>query len=152
MDSDGPQPGEIVEIWTDGGCKPNPGPGGWAAILRFGSAERELTGHDPATTNNRMELTAAASALEALKRPCRVVLYTDSDYVKSGITRWHTGWVRKNWRNAAGDPVANMDLWKRLLDAAKPHQIEWKWVRGHAGDVMNERADVLATKARSGLL
>jgi ribonuclease HI len=110
--------------------------------------ERELVGADPVTTNNRMELTAAAAALETLKRPCRVVLHTDSEYVRNGITRWHTGWVRKNWRNAAGDPVANMDLWQRLLAAAKPHTIEWRWVRGHAGDVMNERADVLATRAR----
>ncbi len=146
-----PVPAAPVEIWTDGGCKPNPGPGGWAAILRFGDTERELTGGDRVTTNNRMELTAAAAALEALTRPCRVVLHTDSEYVRNGITRWHTGWVRRNWRNAAGDPVANMDLWRRLLDAAKPHDIEWKWVRGHAGDLMNERADRLATTARTEL-
>ena len=139
-----------VEIWTDGGCKPNPGPGGWAAILRYGGHERELTGADSATTNNRMELTAAAAALETLSRPCRVVLHTDSEYVRNGVTRWSTGWVRRNWRNAAGDPVANMDLWRRLLDAAGRHQVEWKWVRGHAGDVMNERADKLATAARMG--
>jgi ribonuclease HI len=137
-----------VEIWTDGGCKPNPGPGGWAAILRFRGKERELTGGERATTNNRMELTAAAAALEALTRPCEVTLHTDSEYVRNGITRWHTGWVRRNWRNAAGDPVANMDLWRRLLEAAKRHTIEWKWVRGHAGDPMNERADRLATIAR----
>ncbi|WP_158742342.1 ribonuclease HI [Acidisphaera sp. L21] len=143
-----PAAAALVAIWTDGGCKPNPGPGGWAAILQFGDIEREMTGFEPVTTNNRMELTAAAAALEALKRPCKVALHTDSEYVRNGITRWHTGWVRKNWRNAAGDPVANMDLWKRLLDAAKPHTIEWKWVRGHAGDIMNERADVLATRAR----
>ncbi len=142
---------EVVEIWTDGGCKPNPGPGGWGAVLRFRGVERELTGADPATTNNRMELTAAAAALEALKRPSRVVVHTDSEYVRNGVTRWSAGWVRKNWRNAAGDPVANMDLWRRLLDAAKPHQVEWKWVRGHAGDVMNERVDVLATLARRGM-
>ena len=140
-----------VEIWTDGGCKPNPGPGGWAAILRFGATEKELVGHEPVTTNNRMELTAAAAALEALSRPCRVVVHTDSEYVRNGITRWHTGWVRRNWRNAAGDPVANMDLWRRVLDAAKPHEIDWRWVRGHAGDPMNERADRLATKARDGV-
>ena len=137
-----------VEIWTDGGCKPNPGPGGWAAIMRFGSTERELSGAEAATTNNRMELTAAAVALETLKRPCRVVVHTDSEYLRNGITRWHTGWVRKGWRNAAGDPVANMDLWRRILDAAKPHEIDWKWVRGHSGNPMNERADVLATEAR----
>lgn len=150
----GHEPGKpplAVEIWTDGGCKPNPGPGGWAAVLRFRGVERELTGAEPATTNNRMELTAAAAALEALKRPSRVVLHTDSEYVRNGVTRWSAGWVRKNWRNASGDPVANMDLWRRVLEAAKPHQVEWKWVRGHSGDVMNERVDVLATQARRGL-
>ncbi len=149
--ADDASPTTSVEIWTDGGCKPNPGPGGWAAILRFRDTERELTGADPVTTNNRMELTAAAMALETLKRPCQVVLHTDSEYVRLGITRWHTGWVRKNWRTAGGDPVANMDLWRRLLAAAEPHTIDWKWVRGHAGDVMNERADVLATAARVGM-
>ena len=140
-----------VEIWTDGGCKPNPGPGGWAALLRSGGHERELTGGEAATTNNRMELTAAAMALEALTRPCRVALHTDSQYVRNGITRWHTGWVRRNWRNAAGDPVANMDLWKRLLAAEKPHQVDWRWVRGHAGNPENERVDALATEAREKL-
>lgn len=147
-----PTDSEPVQIWTDGGCKPNPGPGGWAAILRLGSTEKELTGGDKVTTNNRMELTAAAASLEALTRPCKVVINTDSEYVKNGITRWHTGWVRRNWRNSAGDPVANMDLWRRLLDAAKPHDIEWKWVRGHNGDIMNERADRLATSAREAIL
>ncbi|MDQ2803921.1 MAG: ribonuclease HI [Pseudomonadota bacterium] len=142
---------EAVEIWTDGGCKPNPGPGGWAAILRFRGRERELSGADPQTTNNRMELIAATEALVALTRSSRVFLHTDSEYVKNGVTRWHTGWVRRNWRNAAGDPVANMDLWRRLLDAAASHQIEWRWVRAHAGDPMNERADALATAARLGL-
>jgi ribonuclease HI len=140
-----------VEIWTDGGCKPNPGPGGWAAVLRFRGVEKEISGGDLATTNNRMELTAAASALETLKRPSKVVVYTDSEYVKNGITRWLSGWVRKNWRGATGDPVKNMDLWQRLLDAEKPHEVEWKWVRGHAGDVMNDRADRLATEARERL-
>ena len=142
---------EAVEIWTDGGCKPNPGPGGWGAVLRFRGRERELKGAEAATTNNRMELTAAASALEALTRPCRVVLHTDSEYVRNGITRWHEGWVRRNWRNSAGDPVANMDLWRRLLDAGARHEIEWRWVRGHAGDAMNERAHDLATEAREAL-
>lgn len=142
---------QIVEIWTDGGCRPNPGPGGWGAILKFKGTERELSGGEADTTNNRMELTAAAEALTALTRPCKVRLHTDSQYLKDGITRWHVGWVRKNWRNAAGDPVKNMDLWRRILDAAKPHEIEWVWVRGHSGDVMNERADVLATKAREQL-
>jgi ribonuclease HI len=145
-------PAALVEIWTDGGCKPNPGPGGWGAILRFGETERELCGGEAATTNNRMELTAAAAALEALKRPCKIVLHTDSEYLRNGITRWHTGWVRKNWRTAAGDPVANMDLWQRVLAAAKPHEIDWRWVRGHAGHDMNERADRLATAARNALL
>jgi ribonuclease HI len=139
---------DVVEIWTDGGCRPNPGPGGWAAILRFHGVEKELSGGDKMTTNNRMELTAAASGLEALKKPSKVIVYTDSEYVKNGITRWVTGWVRKQWRGAAGDPVKNMDLWQRLLTAAKPHQVEWIWVRGHFGDVMNERADRLATEAR----
>ena len=139
---------DIVEIWTDGGCKPNPGPGGWAAIMRFKGVEKELTGGAAATTNNRMEMTAAAAALEALKKPSKVVIHTDSEYVKNGITRWMTGWVRKNWRSSTGDPVKNMDLWRRILDAEKPHQVEWKWVRGHAGNTMNERADQLATEAR----
>jgi ribonuclease HI len=141
---------DAVEIWTDGGCRPNPGRGGWAAILRFRDAERELSGREDQSTNNRMELTAAAAALEALRRPCRVVLHTDSEYVRNGVTRWHQGWVRRNWRNSAGDPVANMDLWRRLLDAAARHDVEWRWVRGHAGDPMNERADRLATAAREG--
>jgi ribonuclease HI len=141
----------VVEIWTDGGCKPNPGPGGWAAILRFGSHEREISGGEKATTNNRMELTAAAAALETLTRPCRVLLHTDSEYVRNGVTRWVAGWTRRNWRNSAGDPVANMDLWRRVLDAAKPHDVDWRWVRGHSGDVMNDRVDRLATAAREGL-
>ena len=138
---------DLVEIWTDGGCRPNPGRGGWAAVLRFKGVERELSGAEPATTNNGMELTAAAEALESLKRPCQVVLHTDSQNLKDGITRWTTGWVRKNWRTASGDPVKNMDLWRRVLDAAKPHQIDWRWVRGHDGNPMNERVDVLATAA-----
>ncbi|MBV9736302.1 MAG: ribonuclease HI [Acidisphaera sp.] len=146
MDSDG-----LVEIWTDGGCRPNPGPGGWAAVLRYRDAERELFGAEPATTNNRMELTAAAAALESLRRPCRVVLHTDSEYLRNGVTRWREGWVRRNWRNAAGDPVANLDLWRRVLDAAAPHDIDWRWIRGHSGDSMNERVDRLATAARRQL-
>ncbi|MFO1027651.1 MAG: ribonuclease HI [Acetobacteraceae bacterium] len=141
-------PDKVVEIWTDGGAKPNPGPGGWGAILRYRGVEKELSGADADTTNNRMELTAAAMALEALTRPCQVVLHTDSQYLKNGITRWIHGWVRKNWRGAAGDPVANMDLWQRILDANKKHTVEWRWVRGHSGHDMNERADELATAAR----
>ena len=141
-------PERVVDIWTDGGCKPNPGPGGWSAIMVYRGVEKELSGYEPDTTNNRMELTAAASALETLKRPCEVRLYTDSEYLKNGITRWHQGWVRKNWRNAAGDPVKNMDLWRRILDAAATHRVEWHWVRSHVGIPLNERADKLATQAR----
>ena len=141
-------PENVVEIWTDGGCKPNPGPGGWAAILKYRDVIKELSGADPQTTNNRMELTAAATALETLKRPCDVILHTDSQYLKDGITRWSTGWVRKNWVNSTGDPVANIDLWQRILAAAKIHRVDWRWVRGHAGNDMNERADQLATEAR----
>jgi len=141
----------VIEVWTDGGCKPNPGPGGWAAILRWKGHEKELSGADPASTNNRMELTAAISALEAVTRPSRIVIHTDSEYVRNGVTRWHHGWVRNNWRNAAKEPVANMELWKRLLAAAAKHEVEWKWVRGHSGDPMNERADQLATAARQTL-
>lgn len=147
-DTAAPAKMDLVEIWTDGGAKPNPGPGGWAAILSFNGHQRDLSGAEAATTNNRMELTAAAAALEALKRPCRVVLHTDSEYVKNGVTRWHTGWVRKNWRSSTGEPVKNVDLWQRLLAAASRHQVEWRWVRGHAGNAMNERADALATAAR----
>ena len=143
-----PTDSDLVEIWTDGGCKPNPGRGGWAVVLRYKGTEREMSGGEANTTNNRMELTAAAMALESLKRPCTVALHTDSQYLKDGITRWHTGWVRKNWRTAGGDPVKNMDLWRRILDAAKPHTIDWRWVRGHNGDEMNERVDVMATAAR----
>jgi ribonuclease HI len=149
MDSE--TPAQTVEIWTDGGCKPNPGPGGWAALLKFRDTVKEISGGEADTTNNRMELTAAAFALEALKRPCIIKLHTDSEYLKNGITRWHTGWVRKNWRTAGGDPVKNMDLWRRILEAAKPHAIEWRWVRGHSGDPMNDRVDVLATQARERL-
>ena len=146
-----PTGSEVVEIWTDGGCKPNPGPGGWAAILRFRGVEKELSGAERISTNNRMELTAAATALEALKRPCSVILHTDSEYLQKGITQWLSGWVRRNWKNSTGDPVANVKLWQRLLAAASRHQVEWCWVRGHAGDVMNERADRLATAARERL-
>lgn len=138
----------IVEIWTDGGCRPNPGPGGWGVLLRFKGVEREMSGGELETTNNRMELTAAAEALESLKRPCIVHLHTDSEYVRNGITRWHTGWVRRNWRNASGDPVANMDLWRRLLEANKRHDVSWFWVKGHSGVLENERVDELATQGR----
>ena len=132
-------------------ASPIPAPAAGARSCASATRERELSGGEPATTNNRMELTAAAAALEALKRPCTVALHTDSEYVRNGITRWTTGWVRQNWRNAAGDPVANIDLWHRLLAAAQRHEVEWRWVRGHAGDAMNERADLLATEARAKL-
>nr|WP_193540157.1 ribonuclease HI [Rhodopila globiformis] len=143
-----PDPDKVVQIWTDGGCKPNPGPGGWAAILVFRNVVKELSGAEAKTTNNRMELIAAATALEALKRPCHVVLHTDSQYLQNGITRWIPGWIRKGWRSSTGEPVANVDLWKRIMAAAEVHRVDWRWVRGHAGNDMNERADRLATEAR----
>jgi ribonuclease HI len=135
---------ERVEIWTDGACSGNPGPGGWGAILVLGDREKELSGGEPLTTNNRMELTAAISALEALKRPCNVNLYTDSQYLREGISKWLAGWKKRNWLTAEKKPVKNVDLWQRLEAAAEKHETNWKWVRGHAGDVRNERADELA--------
>ena len=142
---------EKVSIWTDGGCKGNPGPGGWGAILRYGEKEKDLCGGEPHTTNNRMELLAAIMALEALKRPCRVALHTDSQYLRQGITSWISNWKRNGWRTSDKSPVKNDDLWKRLDEARAPHQIDWRWVKGHAGDPMNERADALATEARKAL-
>ena len=133
-----------VEIFTDGACSGNPGPGGWGAILRLGGRERELSGGDPATTNNRMELMAAISALEALKRPSRVELHTDSVYVKNGITAWIHGWKKNGWRTADKKPVKNVELWQRLAAASAPHKLYWTWVKGHSGHVENERADALA--------
>ena len=135
-----------VSIWTDGACSGNPGPGGWGAILRSGAHEKELCGGEPATTNNRMELTAAIAALEALKRPSVVHLHTDSNYLKGGITTWIGSWKRNGWRTADKKPVKNIDLWQRLEEAVAPHTIDWRWVKGHAEDVMNERADALARK------
>ena len=139
-----------VVIFSDGACKGNPGPGGWGAILRFQAAdavhEKELFGGEPLTTNNRMELTAAVRALEALKRPCRVVLNTDSRYVMDGITKWIEGWKKKGWKTAAKEPVKNVDLWQALDAAVARHQVEWRWVKGHSGDVDNERADALANR------
>ena len=146
MPTDSDAPVEVVEIWTDGGCKPNPGPGGWAAILRFRDAERELTGAEATTTNNRMELTAAAAALETLKRPCRVALHTDSEYVRNGIMTWIHGWKRRGWKTADGKPVKNVELWQQLETLADAHDVKWHWVKGHAGDPGNERADMLANK------
>ena len=135
---------KIVDIFTDGACSGNPGPGGWGAILRYGAVEKELYGGEPATTNNRMELMAAIQALEALKRPMKVRLYTDSEYVKNGITQWIHGWKARGWKTADKKPVKNEDLWKRLDEAKRRHDIEFHWVRGHAGHPENERADALA--------
>ena len=133
-----------VEIWTDGACKGNPGPGGWGAIIRSGAHEKELSGGEALTTNNRMELLAAIRALEALKRPCQVILTTDSNYVRDGITKWVHGWKRNGWKTADRKPVKNGELWQALLEAAGPHVIDWRWVRGHNGHPENERADKLA--------
>jgi ribonuclease HI len=138
-----------VEIFTDGACKGNPGPGGWGAMIRAGSNEKELSGGEPVTTNNRMEMLAAIRALQALKRPCRVVLTTDSVYLRDGITKWIHGWQKNGWRTANRKPVKNADLWQELLDAVGPHRIEWRWVKGHAGHQENERADRLACAAAS---
>ena len=136
-----------VEIATDGACKGNPGPGGWGVIIRSGTRERELSGGESLTTNNRMELMAAIEGLNALKRPCRVTLSTDSRYVMDGLTKWIKGWQKNGWKTAAKQPVKNADLWQALLAAAKPHRIEWLWVKGHAGHPDNERADKLASDA-----
>ena len=133
-----------VEIFTDGACSGNPGPGGWAALMRSGADERELSGGEAMTTNNRMELLAAVSALEALKRPCRVHLYTDSKYLQDGIKSWIHNWKRNGWRTSAKAPVKNVDLWKRLDAARQAHEVDWRWVRGHAGHAENERVDALA--------
>jgi ribonuclease HI len=136
-----------VEIFTDGACSGNPGPGGWGAVLRYGAVEKELSGGETATTNNRMELMAAIAGLEALKRPCRVQLYTDSIYLRDGITRWLPAWKARDWRTADKKPVKNVDFWQRLEAAAAPHEVDWHWVRGHAGHPENERADALARAA-----
>lgn len=136
-----------VEIATDGACKGNPGPGGWGAIIRAGEHERELSGGEKLTTNNRMEMTAVIEALNALKRPCSVTLSTDSRYVMDGLTRWVKGWQRNGWKTADRKPVKNAELWQALIEAANPHQIKWIWVKGHNGHPDNERADVLASNA-----
>ena len=133
-----------VEIFTDGACKGNPGPGGWGAILRSNGKERELSGGETPTTNNRMELMAAIEALKALKKPCHVQLWTDSNYVRDGITKWIHGWRRNGWKTSDKKPVKNAELWQALLDATEPHRIDWHWVKGHAGHPENERADALA--------
>ena len=137
-----------IEMYTDGACKGNPGPGGWGVLLRHGTTEKELFGGEPLTTNNRMELTAVIEGLQALKRPCEVDLYLDSQYVRQGITEWIAGWKAKGWRTAAKQPVKNVDLWQKLdaLVSGGPHRIHWHWVRGHAGHEGNERADALANR------
>ncbi len=140
-----------VEVFTDGACRGNPGPGGWGAILRHQQREKELYGGEPATTNNRMELTAAIRALEALTERCRVEITTDSVYVKDGITKWLDGWRARGWRTAKNKPVKNQDLWMRLAELVEGHDVHWHWVKGHAGHPENERADALANKGLDGL-
>jgi len=142
---------KTVEVFTDGGCRGNPGPGGWGVVLRFGGHERELRGSEENTTNNRMELLAAISALEAMTEPCKVVLTTDSTYVKDGITRWIRNWKANGWKTAAKKPVKNKDLWERLDAECLRHQVDWRWVKGHAGHPENERADGLANLAMDEL-
>lgn len=145
-----PRPPSVI-VYTDGGCIGNPGPGGWAAIMRYGSHERQLSGRFRQTTNNRMELYAAIAALEALTRPCQVEIYTDSSYLRDGITKWVHGWQRNGWRTTAKEPVKNQDLWQRLMRALGRHVpaggVHWQWTRGHAGDAANEQADKLANSA-----
>ena len=143
---------KFVEIFTDGACRGNPGPGGWGALLVYEGQERELYGGEKETTNNRMELTAAIRSLEALKRPCQIRLTTDSTYVMKGITEWVPGWIRKGWRTAGGTPVKNVDLWQALMAAQADHQVEWLWVKGHTGHPGNERADLLANRGIDELL
>ena len=138
------QPRKIVEIHTDGACLGNPGPGGWAALLRCKGREREVVGGEADTTNNRMELMAAIAALEALNEDCEIILHTDSQYVRQGITLWMPNWLRRGWKTAAGAPVKNRDLWDRLHAAAQRHAVDWRWVKGHSGNPDNERVDVLA--------
>lgn len=146
------RPKHHVVIYTDGGCAPtNPGPGGWAAILLLGDHKKELKGGEPTSTNNRMELTAAISALEALKWPCLVDLHTDSQYLRDGITRYIDNWKRNGWRTYAKAPVKNVDLWRRLDAAAQPHTVNWRWVKGHSGDHYNDRADELVHEAREAV-
>jgi ribonuclease HI len=136
----------VVELFTDGSCEPNPGPGGWGVLLRFGNHEKELHGGEAATTNNRMELMAAIQGLEHLTRPCQVHLYTDSEYVRKGITQWLANWARNNWTTKQKTPVKNVDLWKRLDAATRRHEVQWFWVKGHAGNPGNEHADELASR------
>jgi ribonuclease HI len=137
----------LLEIFTDGACSGNPGPGGYGAILRFNGRTKEISGWENPTTNNRMEMTAVIEALRQLKRPCRIRITTDSNYVIKGMTEWMPGWIRRNWQNSQKKPVINKDLWETMLKLSKPHQIEWKWVKGHKGHKENERCDELARMA-----
>ncbi len=141
-----------IEIFTDGGCRGNPGPGGWGALLRYNGHIKELKGAEAHTTNNQMELMAAIQAFEALKRPCKVKITTDSQYVKNGITQWMAGWKKKGWKTAANQPVKNQELWQRLDAAIAQHDVEWHWVKGHSGHPENERVDTLANQAIDELL
>jgi ribonuclease HI len=138
---------KIVEIFTDGACSGNPGPGGWGAVLRYGEVEKEMNGGEPQTTNNRMELMAAIMAIESVKRPCEIHLHTDSEYLRNGITIWIHSWKARGWRTADKKPVKNVDLWQRLERAIETHDVHWHWVRGHSGHKENERADELARLA-----
>ncbi len=138
-----------IEIFTDGACKGNPGPGGWGVLLRMGKHEKEMSGGEPDTTNNRMEMMAVIKSLEALIEPCEVIIHTDSRYVIDGMTKWIAGWKRNGWINSSKKPVRNADLWHELIEAAKRHKVEWQWVRGHNGHVENERVDRLASDAAS---
>jgi ribonuclease HI len=140
-----------LEIFTDGACKGNPGPGGWGAVIRYGKHEKEISGGDPDTTNNRMELSATIQALKILIEPCEVKLHTDSRYVIDGITKWIHGWQRNGWKNASKQPVSNVDLWHDLIEATARHQVEWIWVKGHNGHPENERADRLASDAADAI-
>lgn len=143
--------GDTVHIYTDGACKGNPGRGGWGALLLYGDREKELFGGDAATTNNRMELMAVIEGLGSLKRRCHVIVHTDSQYVRLGITEWLPAWMQRGWKTAAKKPVKNMDLWQRLFDVSARHEIEWRWVKGHSGNVGNERADELANRGAESL-
>jgi len=142
---------KTVEIHTDGACLGNPGPGGWGALLRYGAHEKELSGAESPSTNNRMEMMAAIMALEALSEPCEVVLHTDSQYLRQGITQWLPNWVKRQWKTASGAMVKNRDLWERLHAASQRHTIDWRWVKGHAGNPDNERVDALAGAAARGI-
>ena len=139
-----PKKDNLVEIFTDGACKGNPGPGGYGAILKYRDHIKELSGYDPGTTNNRMELTAIIESLRKIRRPCNIIITTDSNYAVKGMTEWLPAWIRKNWKNSQNKPVLNKDLWEELIELCKPHRIEWKWIKGHAGHKENERCDELA--------